>query len=51
MGFDTGGAFPGHLGLQTMRERARNLGGTMEVTSTPGAGTVVRATIGTAVTQ
>jgi PAS domain S-box-containing protein len=51
MGFDTAGTFPGHLGLQTMRERARRLGGIMEVTSTPGVGTVVRAKIGTTETR
>lgn len=42
-GFDPGQSFPGHLGLQSMRERAEKLGGQFELTSTPGAGTVVRA--------
>ena len=34
---------PGGMGLQTMRERAEALGGTLSVASTPGAGTVVEA--------
>ena len=33
------------LGLRSMRERAELVGGTLEVTSAPGAGTVVRATL------
>ena len=43
VGFDTGGEFPGHLGLRSMRERAQGLGGTLTVESSPGGGTVVRA--------
>ncbi len=35
----------GHMGLQSMRERAELLGGTVTVQSTPGRGTCVRATI------
>ncbi len=35
----------GHLGLQSMTERAVLLGGTCEVVSAPGAGTRVRATL------
>jgi signal transduction histidine kinase len=42
-GFDTGGTFPGHLGLRSMRERAREAGGTLELDSRPGGGTRVRA--------
>ncbi|WP_343387619.1 GAF domain-containing sensor histidine kinase [Candidatus Amarobacter glycogenicus] len=38
-GFDVDGEFPGHLGLQSMRERARDAGGTLEVESAAGAGT------------
>jgi signal transduction histidine kinase/ligand-binding sensor domain-containing protein len=33
---------PGHYGLTGMRERAAAIGGTLEVTSAPGAGTTVR---------
>jgi len=44
-GFDPGEAFPGHLGLHSMRERAVNLGGTLEVESAPGAGTTLRAQV------
>lgn len=35
-------AMPGHFGLTGMKERAANIGGTLEVTSAPGEGTVVR---------
>ena len=35
-------ALPGHYGLTGMRERAAAIGGTLEVTSEPGAGTSVR---------
>ena len=40
-GFDTGGEFPGHIGLSSMRERAINAGGTLDITSTPDDGTRV----------
>jgi len=40
-GFDSTGSFPGHLGLRSMRERAINLGGTLEIESTEGQGTVI----------
>jgi signal transduction histidine kinase/ligand-binding sensor domain-containing protein len=33
---------PGHYGLTGMRERAEAIGGTLEVTSQPGGGTIVR---------
>jgi len=33
---------PGHYGLTGMRERAEAIGGTLEVTSQPGEGTIVR---------
>jgi signal transduction histidine kinase len=36
------GAAPGHYGLTGMRERADAIGGTLELTSDPGAGTTVR---------
>jgi PAS domain S-box-containing protein len=35
-------AFPGHLGLRSMQERAEALGGTFSVESAPRAGTAVR---------
>jgi signal transduction histidine kinase len=44
-GFDAGAQFPGHLGLQSMRERASRLGGTVEIISSSGQGTTVRAMI------
>lgn len=42
-GFDTGRDFPGHLGLQSMRERVVNLGGSLEIHSSPGAGARISA--------
>ncbi|KUO14416.1 hypothetical protein AQJ91_46920 [Streptomyces dysideae] len=45
VGFDTGRSFPGHLGLRSMRERAREVGGTLDVDSRPGHGTWVRADV------
>jgi signal transduction histidine kinase len=44
-GFDPAGSFPGHLGLQSMRERATRLGGTLAIESAPGRGTRLRAAI------
>jgi signal transduction histidine kinase len=44
-GFDAGKEFPGHLGLLSMRERAIRLGGTVDIFSSTGEGTLVRATI------
>jgi len=41
VGFDSEQSFPGHLGLQSMRERATHL----EITSAPGQGTHIRAVI------
>ncbi len=43
VGFETGASFPGHLGLRSMRERATELGGVLEIESGPGKGTLVRA--------
>jgi len=43
-GFDSTADFPGHLGLLSMRERAENLGGRVEISSEAGAGTRVVAT-------
>lgn len=42
-GFDPTVARPGHLGLTTMRERAHRAGGHLELASSPGDGTTVRA--------
>jgi PAS domain S-box-containing protein len=44
-GFDTGGSFPGHLGLVSMRERAERAGGAVSVTSSPGSGTHVHVEV------
>ena len=41
-GFDPQGFFPGHLGLQSMRERVANINGTFQIKSQPNLGTVVR---------
>ncbi len=44
-GFDTRAEFPGHLGLQSMRERAGSIGAAVDVSSQPGTGTTVRLTL------
>jgi PAS domain S-box-containing protein len=44
-GFDTQGEFPGHLGLRSMRERAMQIGGSLEIESASGAGTRVQARV------
>lgn len=46
-GFDLDGAGPDetHVGLKTMRERAQNIGATVEVASVPGSGTCVVLTL------
>lgn len=44
-GFDPDGSFPGHLGLQSMRERAVKLDGSVSIKSEPGNGVYVRAEI------
>jgi signal transduction histidine kinase len=44
-GFDPGAAYAGHLGLLTMRERAIEAGGILDIVSAPGEGTTVRATL------
>ena len=41
-GFDPAAPRPGHFGLQSMRERAAAIGGTLEVLSSEGAGTRIR---------
>jgi len=45
VGFDPQAEYPGHLGLHTMRERVTRLGGTLEINSAPGLGTMVRVRI------
>lgn len=45
IGFDTTVERPGHLGLGTMGDRARSLGGRMQVESAPGHGTRVGVTV------
>jgi signal transduction histidine kinase len=44
-GFDPNGDFPGHLGLQSMRERVERLGGKLAITSAPGEGTSITVDI------
>jgi signal transduction histidine kinase len=47
-GFDTGshpGPRDGHFGLQGMRERMKRLSGALIITSTPGQGTCISATV------
>lgn len=44
-GFDPSGSYPGHFGLQSMRERAESGGGELRVESGPGAGTTVRVRV------
>jgi signal transduction histidine kinase len=40
-GFDLRADHPGHMGMSTMRDRARAAGGQLEIESAPGAGTAV----------
>ena len=44
-GFDTTTSFPGHLGLHSMQERVKSLGGELTIESTPGQGTRIRAQV------
>ncbi len=44
-GFDAGADYPGHLGLRTMRERAAQNRGQIQIESAPGRGTKVQFTI------
>ncbi len=41
-GFDPSASFPGHLGLQSMRERAERIGAELQIESSPSAGTRVQ---------
>jgi signal transduction histidine kinase len=45
VGFDPDGAFPGHLGLRSMRERVARLGGTLLIDSAPGRGTLIQVRV------
>jgi PAS domain S-box-containing protein len=51
VGFDPAGSFPGHFGLKSMRERASQFGGMVEMESAVGAGTriTVRVPVGESV--
>jgi signal transduction histidine kinase len=42
-GFDPAIVHPNHFGLESMRSRAKELGGLLTISSVPGQGTVVRA--------
>ncbi|HWQ83703.1 MAG TPA: sensor histidine kinase, partial [Anaerolineales bacterium] len=42
-GFNSGGDFPGHLGLRSMRERMERIGGSLNITTSPGKGTTITA--------
>ena len=44
-GFDPSLPRPGHLGLDTMAERAAKLGGRLDISSTPHKGTLIRAAV------
>ena len=43
--FDTTSSFPGHLGLHSMQERVKSLGGELQIESAPGQGTRIRAQV------
>ena len=45
IGFDVEGEFPGHLGLQSMRERVQELGGEFRLDSRPGGGARIEARV------
>jgi signal transduction histidine kinase len=44
-GFDPNAGHPGHFGLDSMRSRAKELGGRLAIASTPRRGTVVRVRV------
>ena len=44
-GFDPSQPYPGHFGLQSMRERAAAVGGTFDLISAPGRGTEVHVRV------
>jgi PAS domain S-box-containing protein len=45
VGFDPDASFPGHLGLESMRERAARVGGALRIQSAPGEGTSIRVRV------
>jgi signal transduction histidine kinase len=45
VGFDPQAEYSGHMGLNSMRERAAQIGGILEITSEAGQGAVVRVRI------
>ena len=45
VGFDPTGAYPGHLGLHSMRERAERISATLDILSAPGQGSLVRVSV------
>ena len=45
IGFDVTTPRPGHLGLETMAERAERIGARLDIDSTPGQGTRVRVLV------
>ena len=44
-GFDAGTAYPGHLGLHTMQERAQGVGARLQIESDPDRGTLIRVCV------
>jgi signal transduction histidine kinase len=44
-GFDPANGHPGHFGLDSMRTRAAEIGGSLTITSTPGSGTLIRVCV------
>jgi PAS domain S-box-containing protein len=46
-GFDASASYAGHMGLQSMRERAERLKATCEIASSPGQGTTLRVHVPT----
>jgi signal transduction histidine kinase len=46
-GFDPAAGHPGHFGLDSMRSRAAEIGGSLTIKSAPGSGTLVRVCVPT----
>jgi signal transduction histidine kinase len=45
-GFDPDASYPGHFGLQLMREQAMAVGAALDLVTAPGRGTQVRVRVG-----